>query len=204
MFLDVPDPSAIFSIHNLAVRGADLGTPLGQYFSPTVLARVLRKQAALRSDTPFVIIIIKQGILPIDTLQRLFRDQGRPLLLLMTLRLGADLLNEEYGPLIKAALRTPTTLGILGGQAARAHYIVGYQEDALLYLDPHHLRPAALDPERLVETGELHTRAVCELPLGHLDPTLLFGFLCRGEAELEQLRAALTSVTLPMPLFTSV
>lgn len=204
MFLDVPEPSAIFSIHNLAVRGADLGTPLGQYFSPTILARVLRKQAALRHDIPFTIVIIKQGILPMDALRELMGTQGRPLLLLMTLRLGADLLNEEYGPLIKAALRTPTTLGILGGQAARAHYIVGYQEGALLYLDPHHLRPAALDPGRLVETGELHTRAVCELPLRQLDPTLLFGFLCRGEADLEQLRDTLTSVPLPMPLFTSV
>lgn len=204
MFLDVPDPSAIFSIHNVAVRGADLGTPLGQYFSPSTLARVLRKQATLRPDLPFTIVIIKQGILPVDSLKELLLSQKRSLLLLMALRLGADFLNEEYGPLIKAALRTPTTLGILGGQAARAHYIVGYQEGALLYLDPHHLRPAAVDPRRLVETGELHTRAVCELPLGQLDPTLLFGFLCSSEADLEQLRETLVSVALPMPLFTSV
>lgn len=202
--MDVPDPAAIYSIHNLALKGADLGTPIGQYFSPSVLARVLKRQSLLRSDIPFSISVVKQGIINMSHLRELLVASKKALIILISLRLGADTLNEQYSPLIKASLSCPLCIGIVGGQASRAYYIAGYQDEALLYLDPHQLRPAALDVERLVESEDLHARAVCELPITKLDPTVLFGFLSKSPNDLDLLKNTLLGVAVPMPLFSII
>lgn len=43
MFLDIPDSSAPFSIHNIVTTGVRIGTPIGQFFGPSTLSRALRR-----------------------------------------------------------------------------------------------------------------------------------------------------------------
>lgn len=196
------DPSAILSIHNLTIVGADLGTPIGQYFSPSILARVLQKQCRLRNDIPFNIYLVKQGVINLATLST--NVKSMPQLLLISLRLGAETFNPDYGSLIKASLGTPLSVGIVGGRQSRAFYIVGYQDNSLLYLDPHYLRATNLNLDKAVEDHEYHSRVVCELSMSQLDPTVLLGFLCKTEADLDSLVQILTLVSVPMPIFSIV
>ncbi|PJF19610.1 Atg4p [Paramicrosporidium saccamoebae] len=199
LFLDSADPTATFSILHLTRVGVQYGTPIGQHFNPSVLSRALRTQCRLDPSIPFDVFLVKQGIIPLYRLKEAV--VLRPQLILMPLRLGADTLNADYSVLIKAALSSPHSLGIIGGRSARAFYIVGYQDDALLYLDPHLLRQAST-LDAMVDRRECHTRAVCELSLPQLDPTILFGFLCRTKEELTMLVTTLMGVSVPMPLFS--
>jgi cysteine protease ATG4 len=201
LFVDSADPTVTFSILHLTRVGVHYGTPIGQHFNPSVLSRALRKQCRLDPTIPFDVFLVKQGIVPLRQLNEAIAL--KPQLILMPLRLGADTLNADYSALIKAALSSPHSLGIIGGRSARAFYIVGYQDDALLYLDPHLLRQAAT-LDAMVDRKECHTRAVCELSLPQLDPTILFGFLCRTKEELDVLSTTLLGVPVPMPLFSIV
>ena len=58
-------------------------------------------------------------------------------LILIPLRLGLnelDLIYEEY---LKEALKIPQTVGIIGGSPRHAVYIIGFQDDCFIDLDPH-------------------------------------------------------------------
>ena len=200
LFLDVDEPAAIFSVVHLIQLGVHMGIPIGQHFNPTVLARVLRRQCRRRPDIPFEVFFVKSGEIARDQLAERVRTRAQ--VVLFSLRLGADWLNAQYTPLIKTALSSPHSLGLIGGRAPRAFYVVGFQDDSLLYLDPHLLRPTCLDMERILDGREYHTRAVCELSLPQLDPTVLLGFLCQSEADVDSLIGTLLASPVPMPLFS--
>lgn len=128
----------------------------------------------------------------------------RPQVILMPLRLGAEHLNISYSSLMKVSLSCKQSLGIIGGRASRAFYIVGYQDDSLLYLDPHFLRPACNDLDRIISNREYHTRAVCELALPSIDPTILFCYICFNQTDADSLAKTLLGVNVPMPLFSVI
>ena len=80
------------------------------------------------------------------------------LLLLVPIRLGSDSLNTIYIPCIKvsvvliicpivhyffipqALLSMDHCIGIIGGRPKHSVYFVGFQENKLLYLDPHYVQ----------------------------------------------------------------
>ncbi len=66
----------------------------------------------------------------------------RPLLLIVPTRLGIDKLNKTYIPHLKACLECPFSVGIIGGKPNKSLYFVGYQDEDVVYLDPHVVRPA--------------------------------------------------------------
>lgn len=52
-------------------------------------------------------------------------------------------LNPVYVPQLQAVLRFPQSVGIVGGRPSSSLFFVGYQGEAVLYLDPHHLQPVS-------------------------------------------------------------
>lgn len=227
--MDRDDSSSIFRLSNIVKMGAELGIPIGQTFSPTILSRSLllllenhamspprEKLTTIRSaheahengnrngwdipfPFPFNIVLVKNGLIDLDEFKQL---QDTPLIVLIPLRLGADYVNEDYFPLIRKCLMTPLSLGIIGGRNHRAYYIIGYQGTGLLFLDPHVVRPVNVDLDRVVRTGEYHTQSVCEMALTHLDPTVLLSFLVKSEEDVRSLVKILLTTPLPMPLFS--
>ncbi|KAJ7232279.1 hypothetical protein C8J57DRAFT_176660 [Mycena rebaudengoi] len=78
----------------------------------------------------------------------------RPVLLLLNIRLGLDGVNPVYYETIKMLYTFPQAVGIAGGRPSSSYYFLGVQGDGLLYLDPHHSRPAV--PLRLQPTPSVH------------------------------------------------
>lgn len=113
---------------------------------------------------------------------------SRALLLLLPLRLGVEVLNPIYGHFIRGALRSPMSVGIVGGLPNKSLYFVGYQDWDLLFLDPHILKP--YDPETYFTSpaDHLHTNTVRSIPIEEVDPSMLFGFLCCTAEEIVRLR----------------
>ncbi len=59
------------------------------------------------------------------------------LLILVPLRLGLNELDLIYEPYLKEALKLSQTVGIIGGSPRHAVYILGFQDDSFIDLDPH-------------------------------------------------------------------
>ena len=60
-----------------------------------------------------------------------------PVLILVPLRLGLHELDVIYEDFLKEALKLPQTVGIIGGSPRHAVYILGYQDDSFIDMDPH-------------------------------------------------------------------
>lgn len=119
----------------------------------------------------------------------------------MPLRLGIDRVNPLYHAIIKGALRSPLSVGIVGGRPNRAFYFVGHQDHDLFYLDPHCVR-TALSSVRQAMSLELHTDTVRSCPIGDMDPSMLLAFLCMDVEEVGELAALLDGLHAGSPLFT--
>jgi cysteine protease ATG4 len=59
------------------------------------------------------------------------------LLILVPLRLGLNELDLIYESYLKEALKLPQTVGIIGGSPRHAVYILGFQDESFIDLDPH-------------------------------------------------------------------
>ena len=61
-------------------------------------------------------------------------------LILVPLRLGLNELDMIYEEHLKEALKLPQTVGIIGGSPRHAVYILGFQDDSFIDLDPHFIQ----------------------------------------------------------------
>ncbi|CEP17831.1 hypothetical protein [Parasitella parasitica] len=125
------------------------------------------------------------GKLSLDTEATAFK----PVLMLVALRLGIDSLHTIYHPALKACFELPSFVGIAGGRPNSSLYFIGLQGDDLIYLDPHFSRPA-LETKRLSQyTNEDFSTYHCTIPrkisISNLDPSMMLGFYCRNQKELD-------------------
>lgn len=206
--------SCPFSIHNILNVGQAYGLTVGSWLGPYALCRAL--EALGHADTesfrtgqckrtlPMAIYVVsgdaegERGgapVLFIDDAADLCSDWGgpsmdwAPLLVLVPLVLGLDKINPRYLPSLQAAFTFPQSLGILGGKPGASTYIVGIQEDQVLYLDPHDVQPAVkmTSPDVDTDTSSYHCGLVRRMALEAVDPSLALGFYCRDRMEFDDL-----------------
>lgn len=114
------------------------------------------------------------------------------LLLLIPVTLGVERLNSLYIPQLQEVLTYPQTVGIVGGRPGSSLYFIGYQDQQLLYLDPHEAQQVALLP------GDLLTYS-CDVirltPLASIDPSLAIGFYCSNVEDVRDLMVRLSNMS---------
>jgi len=74
-------------------------------------------------------------------------------LILVPLRLGLHELDMIYDDHLKEALKLPQTVGIIGGSPRHAVYIVGFQDESFLALDPHFIQTTVNTFEQTFDTS---------------------------------------------------
>lgn len=79
-------------------------------------------------------------------------------------------LSEAYVPQLKEVLSMPQCIGIVGGRPSSSLYFIGFQEDNIVYLDPHHVQTVRGPAE-----GRGRTRATSAVAL---PGTLLLQSFC--------------------------
>jgi cysteine protease ATG4 len=77
------------------------------------------------------------------------------------------------------------------GRPSSSHYFIGTQADHLFYLDPHTTRPLLPASPSEADIATCHTRRLRLIPLKDMDPSMLFGFLIRDEADWKDWKAAM-------------
>ncbi|KAM4575355.1 cysteine protease ATG4C isoform 2-T2 [Fundulus diaphanus] len=64
--------------------------------------------------------------------------EDRAVIILIPVRLGGERTNPEYFDFAKSILSLEYCIGIIGGKPKQACYFVGFQDDSLIYMDPHY------------------------------------------------------------------
>jgi len=111
--------------------------------------------------------------------------EWRPILFLIPSRIGIDKINTDYVPHIKKLLESKHSVGIVGGKPRASFYFIGYQDDEIIYLDPHLAQDSI--PADVAVTPQLlqsyHCKAPQKMPFSQIDPSFTLGIFCKTLAD---------------------
>lgn len=111
--------------------------------------------------------------------------QWKPVVILTPIRLGLDVLNPIYIEPIKKIFEIPQTLGIMGGKPKSSLYFVGYQDNEVLYLDPHTVQKSTAKSLNH-NYKSFHCSTPRKMKISDVDPSMALGFLCQDRSDFEE------------------
>ncbi len=154
----LPDSSATTEPHNIRVENENFqkssATSPTSPTGPGGLTVPSRRHPGRSSSFP-------KGVL----------DDWTPVLILIPMRLGRDdKLNPIYAPCLRSMLASENCLGIIGGKPKHSMFFMGFQDDGLIYLDPHLAqdRVDVFSPEFSLDTYHCHSPR--KLNMSRMDP----------------------------------
>lgn len=218
LFADIPGPSSPFSLHNIVLENKSMTPSLDAdykgevWFAPSVIAKVLRRLVHNHGPESFTMYVPSDGVVCIDkviavcTQQHDNNNNGnntrvsindnveygewRPVFILIPIRLGIEKLNPIYYRAIFECFKLPQTLGIIGGRPKQSYYFVGFQDEYLIFLDPHIVHEV-VRPDREFSNATYHCRAPQKIHISEVDPSLAVGFYCKDRQDFEQFCVAI-------------
>jgi cysteine protease ATG4 len=126
----------------------------------------------------------------------------RSVFILIPMRLGVDKINPIYFQTILTCLRMPQSVGIIGGKPKQAYWFVGYQDEHLIFLDPHIVQES-LQPSTLFSDESYHCSVPQKVHISEVDPSLAIGFYCHTKEDFENFCSAIEEMSkTSAPIFT--
>ena len=192
---------APFSIHQIALMGASEGKDVGQWFGPNTVAQVLKKLIVydewssvaihVALDNTVVINEIKSQCL-IENSINLCRNEWKPLLLIVPLRLGLSEINPIYIAGLQTCFSFKQSLGVIGGKPNLALYFIGCVDDEVIFLDPHTTQRSGFVEHKETEDQvdldlTYHCKYASRINILAMDPSVALCFFCKTESEFNDL-----------------
>ncbi|XP_042729615.1 cysteine protease ATG4C isoform X3 [Lagopus leucura] len=147
-------PLAAFGLHQLIEYGKKSGKIAGDWYGPAVVAHILSFVFVLRKaveeardpELQGVTVYVAQDctVYSSDVIDRQcsFMDSGetdtKAVIILVPVRLGGERTNMDYLEFVKGILSLEYCVGIIGGKPKQSYYFAGFQDDSLIYMDPHY------------------------------------------------------------------
>eukprot|EP01137_Pigoraptor_chileana_P028981 Opistho-2@13561 len=205
-FNDEAGEGSPFSIHNVLETAVNVcGKKPGDWFGPCtvtgVLSRLLNDNAMrtpglgqLRSFVALDHTIYRSSVREfcVDRLT----SEWMPLVLFVPLRLGSHSFNKKYLPALKALLTIPQCAGLIGGCGSSGLYFLGFQGDALIYMDPHGCKAYAGEAaDGNFNSKSFQARCPQKMRFCGLDPSMGSAFFCRDRESFDDLCDRLKEMT---------
>ena len=111
------------------------------------------------------------------------QNKWRGLILIVPVRLGSERLNPIYIPCVKQLLSHNNCLGIIGGKPKHSLYFIGFQEEKLVYLDPHLCQPSVDVKQSNFPLDSFHCDTPRKTSISCMDPSCALAFYCRTQSE---------------------
>ncbi|XP_074525263.1 cysteine protease ATG4C isoform X2 [Halichoeres trimaculatus] len=220
-------PSAQLGIHRLVRLGMTMGKQAGDWYGPAVVAHIFKKavEEALDPGLAGITAYVSQDctVYSADVIDshRAPRDRqasnppqnnqpvpspSRAVIILVPVRLGGEKTNPDYFNFTKSILSLEYCIGIIGGKPKQACYFVGFQDDSLIYMDPHYCQSFVDVSTSDFPLQSYHCPSPKKMPFSKMDPSCTIGFYSRSAHDFEKIRQELSkpSAKEKYPAFTVV
>uniref|UniRef100_A0A3P8Z4U3 Cysteine protease n=1 Tax=Esox lucius TaxID=8010 RepID=A0A3P8Z4U3_ESOLU len=205
-------PQAQLGVHRLVELGLASGKQAGDWYGPAVVAHILRKAVEKATDPGLAGITsyVSQDctVYSADVMDShrswLAGDADAPplsdtraVIILVPVRLGGEKINPEYFNFVKGILSLEYCIGIIGGKPKQACYFVGFQDDSLIYMDPHYCQSFVDVSTSHFPLQSYHCPSPKKMPFSKMDPSCTIGFYSRNVQDYERISQELSKVLQP-------
>ncbi|TWW58215.1 cysteine protease ATG4C isoform X1 [Takifugu flavidus] len=216
-------PSAQFGLHSMVRLGLAMGKRAGEWYGPAVVAHILKKAveeardpclAGISSYVSQDCTVYSADVIDShkasaaaerpDVTSSSHNSQpasaspdSRAVIILVPVRLGGEKTNPDYFNLAKSFLSLDYCIGIIGGKPKQACYFVGFQDDSLIYMDPHYCQSFVDVSTSDFPLQSFHCPSPKKMPFTKMDPSCTFGFYSRSAQDFERIKHELTELLQP-------
>ncbi|XP_051568445.1 cysteine protease ATG4C-like [Myxocyprinus asiaticus] len=210
-------PSAQLGIHRLVQLGMTSGKRAGDWFGPAVVAHILRKalDGATEPMLKGISVYVAQDctVYSADVIDSHSGQTGshsnphglnagaapdsRAVIILIPVRLGGEKINLEYFSFVKSILSLEYCIGIIGGKPKQAYYFVGFQDDSLIYMDPHYCQSFVDVSTSDFPLQSYHCPSPKKMAFNKMDPSCTIGFYSKNVKHYERISNELSKILQP-------